>query len=45
MHSHRVQKDNHEFNLVTQGKEVLKKVTANRLWFDYRMILWMGNIQ
>ena len=38
MHSHKVHKDNHEFKLVTQGKDVVKKVTVHKLWFDYGMI-------
>jgi hypothetical protein len=38
MYYHKVHKDNHEFKLVTQGKEVVNKVTVQRLRFDYGMI-------
>jgi hypothetical protein len=37
-------KTNHVIKLGYQGKEVVNKVTVYWLWFDYRMILWRGNM-
>jgi hypothetical protein len=45
MQYHKVYKDNYEFKSVTQGENVVNKMKLHRLWFNYEMILWMGNMQ